>query len=185
MRPIGWIARLAERSASAEQQTSTIVEPEVEQELARVRGNLPKREDGFSDIVSQRLGRNLVGVRRDYTASHARPQFVGIPVGAHDKAVGADTRAALRAHDPARSFALKLRRARVAMDRGASCKRRAREAARMGERLHCAPASVDPPAKILRRAKVAIRFYLVEHLHRRATACPLLGPASRFFDGCF
>src|SRR3954451_11308815 len=104
MRPIGWIARLAERSASAEQQTSTIVEPEVEQELARVRGNLPEREDGFSDIVSQRLGRDLVGVWRDDAAPDLRPPVVSIAVGAHDKPVGADTRAALCAHDPARSF---------------------------------------------------------------------------------
>ena len=73
MLPVLRTARLAERTAPSEQQAPPVVEPEVEQQLARIGRDLSERQNGFTDVVGQRLGRDLIGIRRDDGAPQARP----------------------------------------------------------------------------------------------------------------
>ena len=80
---------LAERPASAHDQAA-LMQAIVEQQLARVRGDVPLGQDRSQHFVGEPSGSDLEAVRGDHGLAQARPQRVGVAVGGEEHALGGD-----------------------------------------------------------------------------------------------
>ena len=183
MRPIDGAPRLAEGTAPADDEAARVVEPEIEQEIAGIRRDLPLRQDRLADVIRQGRGRDLERVRRDDRLPQARHEIAGIAVGADHDLVGDDAGAVRGCRRPARAVAGERRNLAAAMDGSARRQRRPGEPAGIGERLDGAASVVDPAGVVLRRAEMPLGRSLVEKRGAGAAPGPLLGAPAHGLDG--
>lgn len=151
-------------------------QPEGGQQLARIAGHVPLRQD----LAAHRLGQHTRGdLRRAYRhdgRAQARHQPVGIAAGGHDHA-GRPGLAGLAACQPLPGFAAQRLDTRAAADRRAQRQGHARQATRVGQGLHMAAARIQPAQPIARRAQQARQFVGLQQARGHATFAPGLATA--------
>jgi hypothetical protein len=153
-----------------------MVEAEIQEQLARVRGDLPFRQDRAAQVVRERFGGDLEGIGRDHGLRQPRPQGAGIAVGAQDDALGRELGPLRGGDGPARSAAGQAGDRAVPVDGGAGLQRGAGEAAGIAERLDRAAAAVQPATHVPLRPEEPRGLGAVEDPGRRAEAGPLFRP---------
>ena len=145
-----------------------------------IRHRLPAWDDGFADIVGQRLRRHLPGQHRHHLARNLRHQrfreFAAIGIGRNDQRAAGDF--ALRGLDhPAVVAALKTLRRRTRVDAPAETAHGAGQFARQRQRVDVAAGLVPEATEPRIRSRHVADLLARQQFDRRTELRPLPHPA--------
>ncbi|KAG1318154.1 hypothetical protein G6F63_015347 [Rhizopus arrhizus] len=139
-----------------------MVQPEIQQQVARVGADVPFGKDARAHRLRQRRRGHLEGVGIDDGRLQAGQQVAPIGVGAHHHPVGGDRRAPGGRRYPFAAVAGQGDDGCIRMDRGAGIQRGARQPSRIAQRLHRAGTVIHPSAQIAVRAQQAAHLRTIQ-----------------------